>query len=198
MTRRGPRGRASISPPGEFRAGRRRLLSASALVLLALGGCTRKAADPASLLEPWTGPGPVTIRGVRPGQDEAEVVALLGAPDRRDGTEYQPVSLQWQRFPDMVVSVDRRTRRVSDVLGSQLDAAGGTVVSHGMSGADVRAVLGEPAKSQGHYRPSGSGVISLGVKRDAETLAYRRDGAEIEITLNDDSLAYIPLRPEAR
>lgn len=183
---------------GERRPGGRRLPTAACLLFLALAGCARTATDQTSLYRPWTGRDTLTVRGIRPGQDEAEVLTLLGTPDRRDGTEYQPVSLQWQRFPDMVVSVDRRTRRVSEVLGSQLDAAGGTVVSHGMSGADVRAVLGEPAKSQGHYRPSGSGVISLGVKRDAETLAYRRDGTEIEITLNDDSLAYIHLRPEAR
>ena len=166
--------------------------------MLALGGCAREATDPASSCGPWNGTGPLAIRGVRPGQDEAEVAALLGTPDRRDGTEYQPVSLQWQRFPDMVVSVDRPTRRVSDVLGSQLDGAGETVLSHGMSGADVRAILGKPSKSQGHYRPSGSGVISLGSKRYAETLTYRRDETEIEITLNDDSLAYIHLRPEPR
>lgn len=131
----------------------RRLRTAAALLVLAHGGCARKAADPASFYGPWTGTGPLAIRGVRPGQDESEVAALLGTPDRRDGTEYQPVSLQWRRFPDMVVSVDRRTRRVSDVLGSQLDAACETVVSHGMSGADVRAILGKPSRSQGNGSP---------------------------------------------
>ncbi len=127
--------------------------------------------------------------------DETEVVALLGTPDRRGGSEFQPVSLQWQRFPDMVVSVDRRTRRVSDALGSQIDAAGEAVVSHGMSGADVRAILGKPSRSQGRFRPSGSGVISVGVKKAGETLWYRRDGNDVEITLNDDALAYVHLRP---
>ena len=127
--------------------------------------------------------------------DETEVVALLGTPDRRTGSEFQPVSLQWQRFPDMVVSIDRRTRRVSDVLGSQVDAAGEAVVSHGMSGAAVRAILGKPSRSQGRFRPSGSGVISIGVKKAGETLWYHRDGNDVEITLNDDALAYVHLRP---
>ena len=167
-------------------------------LLLVPAGCARRAAGPESFSAPYTGTAPLTIRGVRPALDEAEVVALLGTPDRRDGADTQPVSLQWQRFPDMVVSVDRRTRRVSDVLGSQLDGAGETVLSHGMSGADVRAVLGKPAKSVGHYRPSGSGVISIGTRRDSETLTYRRDGTEIEITLNDGALAYLHLRPGSR
>ena len=86
---------------------------------------------------------------------------------------------------------------MTEVLGNRLDAEGVEVVSWGMSEADVRAVLGKPASSKGHYRPSGSGVISIGMKRAGGTLSYRRDGVDFEITLNDDSLAYIRMRPAA-
>ncbi len=98
---------------------------------------------------------------------------------------------------DLVATVDTRTRRVTEVLGNQLDADGEAVVSSGMSEADVRAVLGEPASSKGRYRPSGSGVISLGRKRAGGTLTYRRDGNALEITMNEDSLAYIRVKPQA-
>ena len=54
----------------------------------------------------------------------------------------------------------------------------------------TRAVTRRPGSS-------GSGVISIGMKRAGETLSYRRDGNDVEITLNDDSLAYIRMRPAA-
>jgi hypothetical protein len=170
----------------------------AALVLLAaLGGCYRKVTEPASFCRPYTGTAPLTIRGVSPGQSAEAVVALLGSPERRGPAGYGRESLQWQRFSDMVVTVDTKTHRVTEVLGNRLDAGGESVISSGMNEADVRAVLGKPAKSHGHYRPSGSGVISLGQKRIGASLSYRRDGNDAEITLNDDSVAYIRLRPPA-
>ncbi len=86
---------------------------------------------------------------------------------------------------------------MTEVLGNQLEADGEAVVSWGMSEADVRAILGEPASSKGRYQPSGSGVISIGLKRAGGTLFYERDGNALEITLNDDSLAYIRMKPSA-
>lgn len=142
---------------------------------------------------PYTGKAPLTIRGVLPGQSEEDVVSLLGPPDRRHDSGYGVVSLQWQRFADMVVTLGAGGK-VTEVLGSQLTAGGETVLHHGMSEADVRRVLGEPADSKGHYQPSGSGVISIGMKRTGRTLRYRRDGATIEVTVREESLAYIHLR----
>ena len=170
---------------------------AALLLLASLGGCTRKVTEPASFYGPYTGTAPLTIRGVSPGQTADAVVGLLGSPERRSTAGYGRESLQWQRFSDMVVTVDTKTGRVTEVLGSQLDASGEPVISAGMNEADVRAVLGKPSKSQGHYRPSGSGVISLGQKRVGGSLSYRRDGNDAEITLNEDSVAYIRLRPFA-
>ena len=170
---------------------------AALLLMAALGGCYRKVTEPASFCSPYTGTAPLTIRGVSPGQSAEAVVALLGSPERRDSAGYGRESLQWQRFSDMVVTVDTKTHRVTEVLGNRLDAGGESVISSGMNEADVRAVLGKPSKSLGHYRPSGSGVISLGHERTGASLSYRRDGSDAEITHNDDSVAYIRLRPPA-
>lgn len=183
---------------GGTRSARRFALLVSAAVSLAtLSGCYREVSDPESTYLLYTGTAPLKIRGVSPGQSEDDVVALLGPPERRNAAGYQVESLQWQRFGDLVVTVDTGSRRVTEVLGNRLEADGKAVVSSGMSEADVRAVLGKPGSSKGHYRPSGSGVISLGMKRTGGTLSYRRDGNDVEITLNEDSLAYIRVRPPA-
>lgn len=160
-----------------------------------LSACYREAPEPESFYRRYTGTAPLAIRGLSPGQTESAVVALLGPPEHRNAAGHLFESLQWSRFRDLVATVDTRSRRVTEVLGNQLDAAGVVVVSSGMNAADVRAVLGKPASSKGHYRPSGSGVISIGMKRAGETLSYRRDGNDVEITLNDDSLAYIRMKP---
>ena len=168
---------------------------AAAGLLLGAAGCGRVASDPESFERPYTGTAPLTVRGAAPGQSEQEVVALLGPPDRRNGAGYGVESLQWQRLPDMAVTLDTRSGRVIEVLGNELTADGAGVLSRGMSEADVRAVLGKPSESVGHYRPSGSGVISIGMKRAGATLTYVRDGRALEVTLNDGALAYIRLKP---
>ncbi len=166
----------------------------AALLLLGSGGCYKVATDTsgASDYSPYTGQDPLTIRGVAPGQAEADVVALLGPPDRRLDSGYRVVSLQWQRFGDMVVTLGA-AGRVTEVLGNELDAADKSVLQPGMSEADVRQVLGKPAKDQSQFQPSGSGVISLGHRRVGRTLWYRRDGRTLEITLREDRLAYLRL-----
>ncbi len=168
-----------------------------AVCFLSLSACYRKASGPESFCLPDTGTAPLAIRGLSPGQSEDDVIALLGPPDRRNVVSQRFESLHWSRFRDLVATVDTRTRRVTEVLGNRLDAEGVEVVSWGMSEADVRAVLGKPASGKGRYQPSGSGVISLGIKRAGGTLFYRRDGNDLEITLNDDSLAYSRMCPAA-
>ena len=155
------------------------------------------ATDPESFYRPYTGTAPLTVRGAAPGQSGEEVVALLGPPDRRNAAGYAAESLQWQRFPGLVVTLDTRTGTVTEVLGDGVTAAGEAVLTHGMSEADVRAVLGKPARSVGHYRPKGSGVISIGSTKYATTLTYLRDGQSIEVTLNEGALAYLRLKPAA-
>ncbi len=167
----------------------------TALLLVSLGGCYKVATDDSgygSGYAPYSGSAALTIRGVYPGQAEDEVTALLGPPDRRLDSGYRIVSLQWQRFSDMVVTLDA-AGRVTEVLGDGLTGGAEAVVQHGMSEADVRQVLGKPVKSQGHYRPSGSGVISLGRERTGGTLTYVRDGRRIEITLLGNGVAYVRL-----
>ena len=168
-----------------------------AVCFLSLSACYRKASGPESFCLPDTGTAPLAIRGLSPGQSEDDVIALLGPPERRNAVSERFESLQWQRFHDLVATVDTRSRRVTEVLGNQLEADGEAVVSWGMSEADVRAILGEPASSKGRYQPSGSGVISIGLKRAGGTLFYHRDENDLEITLNDDSLAYIRMKPSA-
>ena len=167
---------------------------AAAALLFAGAGCSRVGNDPESFCRPYTGTAPLTVRGAAPGQAEQDVVALLGPPDRRNAAVYAAESLQWQRFPDLVVTLDTRSGKVAEVLGDELTAAGEAVLTHGMSEADVRAVLGKPARSVGHYRPKGSGVISIGSTKYATTLTYLRDGRTLEVTLNEGALAYLRLK----
>lgn len=171
------------------------LALATAGLLLAGAGCSRVGTDPESFYSPYTGNAPLTVRGVAPGQSEQEVVALLGPPDRRNGAGQVVESLQWQRFPDMVVTLDTRPGRVTEVLGNELTADGEGVLTSGMSEADVRAVLGRPSKNVGRYRPKGSGVISTGRRKEGTTLTYLRDGHVLEVTLNEGALAYLRLKP---
>ena len=199
MRRRLARGRphgTATSAGSPLPTRRTRRLICLFVALGALASCERKASDPESFCLPYTETAPLAIHGLSPEQSEDDVVALLGPPDRRNAAGLAE-SLQWQRFPDLVATVDTRSRRVTELLGNRLDADGEAVVSSGMSAADVRAVLGKPATSKGRYQPSGSGVISIGMRRAGETLSYRRDGNDVEITLNDDSLAYIRMRPAA-
>lgn len=170
-------------------------LLAVLLQLLACAGCYRVATESESFYRPYTGSAPLTVRSTAPGQTEAEVVALLGPPDRRNDAGYGTGSLQWQHLPDLVVTFDTRSGRVTEVLGNELTADGATVLSHGTSEADVRAVLGKPAKSVGHYRPKGSGVISIGQEKVGTTLTYLRDGRTLEVTLNEGALAFLRLKP---
>lgn len=170
-------------------------LLAAILPLLSAGACFRVATEPESFCSPYRGSAPLTVRGAAPGQTEAEVVALLGPPDRRGGAAYGAESLQWQRFPDFAVTLDARTGLVTEALGNELTAGGDAVLSQGMSEADVRTVLGKPSESRGHYRPRGSGVISLGSERIGVSLTYRRDGREIEVALNGGALAYVRMKP---
>ena len=164
-------------------------------MLIGCGGCYKVASDHSGYVSdyaPYSGSAPLTIRGIYPDQAENDVVALLGPPDRRLDSGYGIVSLQWQRFSDMVVTLGT-AGRVTEVLGNELTAGKDAVLQQGMSEADVRQVLGKPAKDQSHYRPSGSGVISLGRKRTGGTLSYLRDGRRIEITLLENGVAYIRL-----
>ena len=167
------------------------------LLLVGCSGCYKVATDESAYVSdyaPYSGSAPLTVRGVYPGQTENDVAALLGPPDRRLDSGYRIVSLQWQRFSDMVVTLDG-AGRVTEVLGNELTGGTDAVVQQGMSEADVRQVLGKPAKDQSHYRPSGSGVISLGRTRTGGTLSYRRDARTIEITLLENGVAYVRLTP---
>lgn len=165
------------------------------LLLVGCSGCFKVATDESGYVSdyaPYAGAAPLTIRGVYPGQAGDDVVSLLGPPDRGNAAGFQRSSLQWQRFSDMVVTLDG-ARRVIEVLGDELTGGADAVVAHGMSEADVRQILGQPARSVVHYRPSGSGVISIGRKRTGTTLSYRRDERTIEITLLENGVAYIRL-----
>ena len=164
----------------------------AAFLLAGLAGCSRKATE-FSEYAPFTGRAPLTIRGVWPGQNGAEVISLLGPPDRRDASGYGAESLQWQRLSNMVVILDTSAGRVAEVVGDQLTAGDSAVIEKGMSEADVQVVLGKPAKDRVHYQPSGSGVISLGKKRTGRTFWYRREERTIEIAVLEERVAYVRL-----
>ena len=162
------------------------------LVLTGLGGCYKVATDSTGYA-PYKGGAPLTIRGVWPGQSGAELVSHLGKPERRDPAGHGAETLQWERASGMAVTLDTSTGRVTEVLGDLLTGGGDPVIEAGMPEAAVRQVLGKPARDQDYYRPSGSGIISLGRTLAGRSLWYRRDGRLIEISVQKDRVAYVRL-----
>lgn len=168
-------------------------LAATVLALLALAGCYREATDAsaARVLPRYTGNEPWTIDGVRPGQDFEAVKQLLGEPlevRQHPGGSYGKWG-PWEIF----VSFDP-AGRVTEVMGTSVQAGGKVLVAGGASEAEVTQVLG-PGRVQKSSRPKGSGVISLGREHVGTTLIYDRDGLRFELPVFGPATGRFLVRP---
>ena len=97
---------------------------------------------------------------------------VLGQPDRSNTSYGRTTSI----YKDIGVTFDTAGRAV-DILGDRLNAAadagvGDVIVQRGIPEAELVGRLGS-GSSKGAYRPSGSGVISCGMKRIGGEHRYR-------------------------
>lgn len=107
--------------------------------------------------------GPWAVNGVRLGMTLDECVRVLGGPPKDVRSGYGVEVKTWPG-PGVTVTFDAPSGgRARDILGRDLtDRSGKTVVWKSASEADVRAIL-KTARVKRHYRPKGSGVISIGM-----------------------------------
>lgn len=144
-------------------------------VLLA-AGCYREASDATA-----TGPRPAgtdlwTIDGVRPGQDFADVKRRFGEPRDIRGSS-GPQTATWDRR-DTAVTFGA-DGRVTEVMGSTVQAAGRVLLSAGATEAEIVQVLGRGEVQKSH-RP-GSGVIAFGREHTGTALIYDNAGVRFEL-----------------
>ena len=139
---------------------------------------------------PYTGTAPWSIAHIRPGDPIERHATRLGPPSRdQGGASGAPRVVQWTSPRDLTLTLDARGEIV-EVLADSVTAGEETLVSTGMSRAEVERVLGR-GSLRTSTRPTGSGVISLGWTEVSKTLSYDNGGAVFEITLVKDGVAYV-------
>ncbi len=155
-----------------------RLVGLCGLALVGLTGCYREVSDatggPAPARE--SGAGPWTIDGVRPGQDFAEVTRRWGEPQEVRGGPGARTA-RWERRETAVTFGP--DGRVTEVMGSTVQAGGRVLVQAGAAEAEVKAVLGRGTVQKSH-RP-GSGVIGVGREHTGTALIYDEGDVRFEL-----------------
>lgn len=136
--------------------------------------------------------GPWTVAGVSLGMTRDEVRAKLGPPARELLDRGRRVDV-WTSPVETWVSFETNRQTVVEVTGPTVNETNGVrVVSCGDSEDDLRAALGNGSVS-GHYSPSGSGVISLGMKKTGATREYIVGEARFRIGIVEDRVQFIRL-----
>lgn len=136
----------------------------------------------------YAGTAPWTVAGVRPGDNVEAVIARLGPP-ARDNREGARRVVRWTG-PEEIGITATATGEVVDVLGASLSAGGERILDRGFEGDSVETILGS-ARIERHYGPSGSGVISLGMKERGRTLRYDNAGVAFEVGVNEGRVSYV-------
>jgi hypothetical protein len=174
-------------------------LLAASLGLLLLAGCFREATDAstAAVRPRHAGSEPWTIDGVRPGQSFDEVKQLFGEPREIRGTAPGPRTASWERRNTMVTF--DRDNRVTEVMGSTIQAGGKVIVQGGAGEAEVTQILGSPGRVQKVSQPKGH-VISLGHKHIGTIMIYDNAGVRFELPVFGQAAGHylarrIPDRP---
>ena len=168
----------------DMMARRLRVAALSAFVAGCAVGCETRTGDEAAhgpvSTPPWT------VGGVRPGMTASEVEGVLGAPTRST-TSYGRTTNSWQ---DIGVTFDTDGKAI-DILGDRLNApAGPVIVQRGASEAEVVGRLGS-GSTKGSYQPSGSGVISCGLKRVGAERRYEDATTVYTVGVRDDQLTFV-------
>lgn len=161
------------------------------LALFGLAGCYREVTD-ASAAAARVRPSATarwTIDGVRPGQDFDDVKRLLGEPREIRGNS-GPRTALWERNGTAVTF--GTDGRVTEVMGSTVQAAGQILFGAGVTEAEVVQILG-PGKVQKSYRPKG-GVISLTREHTGTALIYDHDGVRFELPVFGEAMGHFLAR----
>jgi len=176
---------------------RARLRAAAVAGWLVLGaiGCQTRTGDEMAY-GPVSTP-PWTVGGVRVGMTPADVERVLGQPTRST-TSYGRTTNTYQ---EIGVTFDPDGKAV-DILGDRLNAAtgGGTdagavILQRGASEAEVVGRLGS-GSAKGSYRPSGSGVISCGMKRVGGEHRYEDATTVYTVGVYEDRLSFVRAQPK--
>jgi hypothetical protein len=125
----------------------------------------------------------------------AEVESVLGQPDRSNTSYGRTTST----YKDIGVTFDTSGRAV-DILGDRLNVpadagVGDVVVQRGIPEAEVVGRLGS-GSSKGAYRPSGSGVISCGMKRIGGEHRYEDATTVYTVGVYEDRLSFVRAQPK--
>jgi len=156
-------------------------------------GCETRTGDESSYgtrnAPPWT------IGGARIGMTPAEVESVLGQPDRSNTSYGRTTST----YKDIGVTFDTAGKAV-DILGDRLNAPaaagiGDVIVRRGASEAEVVGRLGS-GSSKGAYQPSGSGVISCGMKRIGGEHRYEDASTVYTVGVHEDRLSFVRAQPK--
>lgn len=161
------------------------------LALLVLAGCFREASDATAgpAHRRYAGTAPWTIDGVRPGHDFADVKQLLGEPREIRGASGQRTATWAGRDTTVTFGADGR---VTEVMGSSVQAGGQVLFHAGATEADVVQILG-PGKVQKSHRPTG-GVISLTRVHTGTALIYDNGGVRFELPVFGEATGHFLAR----
>lgn len=168
-----------------------RIAGLTLLALLALTGCYREASDAttAAARPRHNGTAPWTIDGVRPGQDFGEVKRLLGEPREVRGAT-GPRTATWEGRDTAVTFAP--DGRVTDVMGSTVQAGGQVLFRAGATEAEVVQILG-PGEVRKSHRPKG-GVISFGREHTGTALIYDNHGVRFELPVFGEAAGHFLAR----
>jgi hypothetical protein len=124
-----------------------------------------------------------------------EVASVLGQPDRSNAS-YGRVTNTYQ---DIGVTFDTAGRAV-DILGDRLNGpaaagVGDVILQRGVSEAEVVGRLGS-GSSKSSYRPSGSGVISCGIKRAGGEHRYEDATTVYTVGVYEGRLSFVRAQPK--
>lgn len=160
------------------------------LILIIAGlvrGCSEGALTPVNPLRgsDWT------VGGVTLGDTVDDVIRRLGPVDRTEGdSSDQTLSF---RNGETLLHADA-ARRVTYIWSKVLLQNSKPVLSEGLAEGEVTTVLG-PTQARMHYRPKGSGIISVGGVHDSTTFTYQWGSAIIEVYVYEGTVRCVEGKP---
>jgi len=139
--------------------------------------------------------GPWSVEGIRIGMTWEEARDVLGPSLETIGSDGR--THRWGPPKEVHVTFNVHGRAVDIVGNSLLDLTGRTVVWSGAEDEQVVQALGEGRVTR-HYRPSGSGVISLGRELAGSSREYTDDVAQYTVSIGPAGVGSIRALPKGR
>lgn len=157
-------------------------------LLLAGAGCYREATDPPAYGK-YDGTAPLTVEGLRPGATRAEVLGVLGEPERKHPGPPEEV-WNWNSPAETHVTFDG-AGRARAITGATLKSGKNSLIWGIASPEEVKQFFGRPVREENSYRPRGSGVVSIGRVLVSQTLVFRADGLDLRFYFHEGRLRNI-------